>query len=80
MTVPKTRVSDTSVVDFIKSITNYKQREDSIQLLDVFKEATNEPAEVWGDIGIGFGRYTMTYADGKKRNWPVIGFPRAKIT
>ena len=78
MAEPKTKLNDGSVEGFLGSIEPDSKRQDSFELLDIFKEVTGEKAEMWGGTIVGFGRYTQTYANGSKRNWPATGFSPRK--
>ena len=74
MVEPKTRENDGSVEAFLAKVEPESKRQDSFDLLEIFKEVTREEARMWGNSIVGFGKYTMTYADGKKRNWAITGF------
>ena len=78
MAEPKTKESDASVEAFLATVEPESKRQDSFDLLDIFSEVTGEKATMWGDSIVGFGKYTMTYADGKKRNWAITGFSPRK--
>lgn len=78
MAEPKTKKTDASVEDFLASIEPEWKRQDSFDLLEIFKEVTGEEAVMWGESIVGFGKYTQTYADGSKRNWPATGFSPRK--
>ncbi len=53
----KTKENNASVRDFINTISDLKKREDSLQLLKIFEEATKEKPKMWGTSIIGFGKY-----------------------
>jgi hypothetical protein len=78
MAEPKTRENDKNVEAFLASIEPESKRQDSFDLLEIFKEVTGEEARMWGDSIVGFGKYTMTYANGSKRNWASTGFSPRK--
>lgn len=79
---PKTKETDSSVVEFIENVDNLKKREDAYQLLDIFSETTGFQAKMWGPSIIGFGSYHYKYASGHEGDAPLVGFsPRkAKIS
>ncbi len=78
MAEPKTRENDGNVEAFLASVEPEWKRQDSFELRDIFQEVTGEEPRMWGDSILGFGKYTMTYADGKKRNWAATGFSPRK--
>lgn len=78
MAEPKTRENEGNVEAFLATIEPESKRQDSFDLLEIFKEVTGKEARMWGNSIVGFGKYTMTYADGKKRNWASTGFSPRK--
>lgn len=78
----KTKITDKSPLDYINSIANPSNREDSLKLYSLMREITGEEGKMWGTSMIGFGLYPYTYASGRKGEWFIIGFaPRtANIT
>ncbi|WP_285766844.1 DUF1801 domain-containing protein [Peribacillus sp. SI8-4] len=79
---PKTKETDSSVMEFIENVDNPKKREDAYKLLDVFSETTGFEAKMWGPSIIGFGSYHYKYESGHEGDAPLVGFsPRkAKIS
>jgi hypothetical protein len=78
----KTIANDSSVNEFIHSITDESQQSDSRVLVKLFSDITGEEPKMWGTSLIGFGEVSMTYASGRKVDWFRAGFsPRkGKIT
>lgn len=75
----KTQKNNKSVLDFLNSIGDEKQRSESLQLLEIFKEETGEKAYMWGDSIIGFGSYDYFSAKGySKCEWFYCGFSPRK--
>jgi len=75
---PKTTANDASVDDFINSLSDAQQREDSKKLLEIFGRITGQKPVMWGSAIIGFGSVSLTYASGREVDWLQIGFsPRA---
>jgi len=76
--------TDKSVADFISSISDDGQREDSQQLVKMIQVISGYEAKVWGDNNyIGFGKYKYSRKGSKQEyEWFNIGFaPRkANIT
>ncbi|MBK5480532.1 DUF1801 domain-containing protein [Peribacillus sp. TH16] len=79
---PKTKETDSSVIEFIENVDSPKKREDAYQLLDIFTETTGFIAKMWGPSIIGFGTYHYKYESGHEGDAPLVGFsPRkAKIS
>ena len=79
---PKTKETESSVIEFIENVDDLKKREDAYKLLDIFTETTGYPAKMWGPSIIGFGRYHYKYESGHEGDAPLVGFsPRkAKIS
>lgn len=78
MAEAKTKENDASVEDFLNSLENEKQREQSFELLDLFKKISGSEARMWGDSIIGFGHYTYKYASGREGDWMRGGFSPRK--
>lgn len=74
----KTVANDASVDDFIASLDNPAQRDDSKTLLQIFQRVTGELPIMWGDAIIGFGSVNLTYASGRQIDWLRIGFSPRK--
>ncbi|MFC7680403.1 DUF1801 domain-containing protein [Paenibacillus sp. GCM10028914] len=79
---PKTKPTDSSVLEFIENVDSPKKREDAYKLLDIFTETTGYEATMWGPSIIGFGSYHYKYKTGHEGDAPLVGFsPRkAKIS
>lgn len=79
MSEAKTRPTDASVEDFLKSVEHPQKREDGFELLEMMKEITNEEPIMWGPSIIGFGSYHYKYESGREGDMPLTGFsPRKK--
>ena len=79
---PKTKETESNVIEFIEKVENPKKRQDAYELLDIFTEATGLKAKMWGPSIIGFGSYHYKYASGHEGEAALVGFsPRkAKIS
>ena len=75
---PKTRPTEASVEDFIRSVENEMRRADALRVLEMFERATGEPAVMWGDAIVGFGSSPVKYADGSEMDWMTTGFSPRK--
>ena len=70
-----------SVSDFINSIDNERNREDSKKLLKTIQKITGKKPKIWGDnFIIGFGKYKYQRKGNKQEyEWFNVGFaPRKK--
>lgn len=78
MAEPKTKPTDTSVVDFLNTIPDAVKRQDSWALHQMMREVTQSEPRMWGDAIVGYGRYTLTSKNGQSSVWPLIGFSPRK--
>ncbi|KPK94327.1 MAG: hypothetical protein AMJ88_04105 [Anaerolineae bacterium SM23_ 63] len=78
MTQIKTQKTDSSVEEFLNSVTNEKKREDSFAILELMREVTGEEPSMWGTSIVGFGAYRYKYASGREGEWPLVGFSPRK--
>lgn len=75
----KTKVTDGSVLQFLRKITDAKRKADCIELLGLLEKFTGHPAKMWGSSIVGFGDYHYKYATGREGDWFITGFsPRKK--
>jgi hypothetical protein len=78
MAEPKTKATTETLTAFLARATDGEQRTDGAALARMMKKATGAPPTVLSTGIVGFGRYTMTYADGKTADWPLIAFAPRK--
>ncbi len=74
----KTKITDTSVTDFINAISDPKTREDCFTILRIMRDATNSEPKMWGTSIIGFGSYHYKYENGRENDWFLVGFSPRK--
>ncbi len=74
----KTKQNDGDVIAFISSVQDEQKRRDSLKILDLMKEVTQEEPKMWGDSIIGFGNYHYKYASGREGDWLLTGFSPRK--
>jgi hypothetical protein len=74
----KTKVNDSSVIEFIDRIENPRKREDAYLLLKIFSETTGLEAKMWGESMIGFGSYHYKYKSGHEGDAFLTGFAPRK--
>ncbi len=80
MAEAKTRPTNDAVEAFLGKVEPEWKRQQSFEMLELFKEVTGEEAVMWGTSIVGFGKYTQTYANGKKANWMATGFSPRKAS
>ncbi|TJY44054.1 DUF1801 domain-containing protein [Cohnella pontilimi] len=74
----KTKVTDSSVIEFIANVESPQKREDAYRLLDIYTETTGYTAKMWGPSIIGFGSYHYKYESGHEGDAPLVGFSPRK--
>jgi hypothetical protein len=78
MSEAKTQPTDEDPRAFLDRIDDPQRRADCHAVLAMMQKAAGAPAVMWGPAIVGFGRYRMTYANGRTGDWPVIGFSPRK--
>lgn len=75
----KTKVSNSSVSEFIDSVEDQKKKDDCFALLKLFQKITGENAKMWGSSIIGFGSYHYKSERSTQEGyWPITGFSPRK--
>ncbi len=75
----KTKENDASVENFINKVDDRLKREDSFNLLEIYKKITGEKPKMWGSSIIGFGKYHYKSERSRQEgDWPLIGFSPRK--
>ena len=74
----KTTPTARSVDDFIAAIDDEAKRDDSYELIKIFKEVTGFEAEMWGSSFIGFGIHHYKYESGHEGDMPLACFSPRK--
>jgi hypothetical protein len=70
----KTRPRAESVAAYLAAIEDPERRRDCRAVAALMRSASGAKAQRWGRVIVGFGRVTQTYANGKRAEWPAIGF------
>jgi hypothetical protein len=78
MAEPKTQRTDDDVAAFLAGVADDRRRADTAAAVEIFREATGEAPAMWGTAIIGFGTYTLTYANGRTNPWPAVGLSPRK--
>lgn len=75
----KTKKTDASVSKFLNSVENKQRRNDSFELLEIFKQVTKMPPILWGNSIVGFGEYHYkSERSSQEGDWPLTGFSPRK--
>jgi len=74
----KTKASDLSVMDFLKTVQEDERRQDCLTILELMKKATRSEPTMWGSSIVGFGHYHYVYDSGREGDWFVTGFSPRK--
>ena len=74
----KTKETDNSVEAFVETIENEQQRQETTELIQVFRKATGFEAKMWGESIIGFGSYHYKYASGHEGDMALASFAPRK--
>jgi hypothetical protein len=77
----KTTQTNKDPYEYLNSLEDTQQREDSKKLIEIFKEASGKAPKIWGTNPIiGFGNYTYKRKNDKKTEyaWFNVGFAPRK--
>lgn len=75
----KTIENDAGVYEFIDTLENETQKQDSLALLDIFRSVTDEEPRMWGGAIIGFGKYHYkSERSSQQGDWPLTAFSPRK--
>ncbi|MEH6407907.1 MAG: DUF1801 domain-containing protein [Leeuwenhoekiella sp.] len=74
MTEIKIKPTDKSVLEFLSDVTPESNRLDGIKLYQIFNVVTKEPAVMWGENIVGYGKYRYDYGSGEQGEMFITGF------
>lgn len=74
----KTTYTNESVTEFLDQVENKQKHADSLRLITIMQQVTNEEPKMWGPSIVGFGNYSYQYASGHSGEAPVLGFSPRK--
>lgn len=74
----KTKQNESSVEDFLNTVEDERQREDSRKISAMMEKATGAEPKMYGANIVGFGKHTLKYASGREQEWMKIGFSPRK--
>jgi len=63
---------------FIAAVADEQRRDDPRLVVALMREATGEPAVMWGSSIVGFGARHYRYATGREGDVPAVGFSPRK--
>ena len=78
MAAPKTQLAGQSVPAFIKSLDGDQRKKDCTVLVRLMRQASGEPARMYGPSIIGCGSQPIQYASSKTGAWPIVAFSPRK--
>ena len=74
----KTQLTEAGVDEFLDSIADEQQRDDSHRIDEMMRRITGEEPKMWGPSIIGYGLRHLKYDSGREMDWMVIGFSPRK--
>lgn len=75
----KTQMNDASVMDFLNGVSDENKRKDSLVLLEMFSNITDEKPKMWGSSIVGFGQYHYKSERSRQEgDWLLTGFSPRK--
>ena len=77
MAEAKTKATKVTFDAFLAASVDAARQADCRAIAAMMQRATSEAPVMWGAI-VGFGRYALTYADGRTADWPVVAFSPRK--
>ena len=74
----KTVATTASVEDYLAAIEDHARQADCRALAELMGRLTGQPAVMWGESMVGFGRYHYKYASGREGDSFLAGFSSRK--
>lgn len=74
----KTTQNDNNVQAFLEGVAHEKRREDSLVVLDMMKNITDQEPKMWGSSIVGFDHYHYKYDSGREGDFFKVGFSPRK--
>jgi hypothetical protein len=74
----KTTYTNESITDFLNQVENKQKYADSLRLIELMQQTTNEEPKMWGPSIIGFGTYSYQYPSAHSGEAPILGFSPRK--
>lgn len=74
----KTKETQQSPSDFLKTIEKEELRKDCESIVSMMEELCGQPAKMWGNAIIGVGNCILIYPNGRTLDWFPMGFSPRK--
>jgi hypothetical protein len=74
----KTTETESSVANFINTLTDEVKKDDCFKLIAMMESETGLPAKMWGPAIVGFGSYHYKYESGREGDAPMVAFSPRK--
>jgi len=74
----KTKRTNQPVSAFITGRADESRRKDCTALVRIMTKAAGAKGAMYGPSIVGFGTQTITYADGRTGDWPIVAFSPRK--
>jgi len=74
----KTKKTNASVTDFLKSIDNPQMRADAKKVASIMRRVTGKRAKMWGSSIVGYGTYHYKYDSGREGEFMITGYSPRK--
>lgn len=74
----KTKPEQSSVTDFLESVSDETKKKDAYVILEMMRDITGEEPVMWGESIIGFGTSHYKYNSGREGDWFLTGFSPRK--
>ena len=78
MAEAKTKRTNQPVSAFIMGLGDESRRKDCTALVRIMTKAAGAKGAMYGPSIVGFGTQTITYADGRTGDWPIVAFSPRK--
>lgn len=76
----KTKLTKSSVNDFLNAIKDDQVREDCWAIANMMEKAAKAKPKMWGASIVGFGSCRYKYPDGREMDWMLVAFAPRKQT
>lgn len=74
----KTTQNEASVEDFLNSVTDERQRADSVKIDEIMRRVSGEKPKMWGSSIVGYSMRHIVSNSGREVDWLIIGFSPRK--
>jgi hypothetical protein len=78
MATQKTLENDSSVAEFLNTVSDVQKRGDCLALVKIISKVTGHEPKMWGTSIIGFGSYHYRYGSGHEGDSCIVGLSPRK--